>query len=68
MRFGPGDAERPFTLSADSVSLGGVPVPGPLVDWLVRHLDPTPALRRLPVPVLLEVPRITTGRITIGGK
>ncbi len=68
VRFGPGDAERPFTLSADSVSLGGVPVPGPLVDWLVRHLDPTPALRRLPVPVLLEVPRITTGRITIGGK
>ena len=68
VRFGPEDAQRPFTLSVDRVSLGGVPVPGPLVDWLVRHLDPTPQLRRLPVPVLLEPPRITGGRITIGGK
>ena len=68
VRFGPGDAQRPFTLSVDRVSLGGVPVPGPLVDWLVRHLDPTPGLRRLPVPVLLEPPRIMGGRITIGGK
>jgi len=67
-RFGPGDAQRPFTLAVDRVSLGGVPVPGPLVDWLVRHLDPTPQLRRLPVPVLLEPPRITRGRIAIGGK
>ena len=68
VRFGPGDAQRPFTLSVDRVSLGGVPVPEPLVDWLVRHLDPTPGLRRLPVPVLLEPPRITGGRITIGEK
>ncbi len=67
-RFGPGDAQRPFTLTVDRVSLGGVPVPGPLVDWLVRHLDPTPQLRRLPVPVLLEPPRITGGRITLGEK
>jgi 4-amino-4-deoxy-L-arabinose transferase-like glycosyltransferase len=66
VRFGPGDGERPFTLSVSGVSLGGMTVPGPFVNWIVRHLDPTMALRRLPVPIVLEPPRIAPGRIAIG--
>jgi len=66
VRFGPGDSERPFTLSASRVSLGGMTVPGPFVNWIIRHLDPTTALRRLPVPVVLEPPRIVDGKITLG--
>jgi len=68
VRFGPGDSERPFTLSASRVSLGGMTVPGPFVNWVIRHLDPTTALRHLPVPVVLEPPRIVDGKITLGAK
>ena len=66
VRFGPGDSERPFTLSASRVSLGGMTVPGPFVNWVIRHLDPTTALRHLPVPVVVEPPRIVDGKITLG--
>jgi hypothetical protein len=41
-------------------------VPSPFVTWVIRHLDPTTALRRLPVPVVLEPPRIIPGKITLG--
>jgi hypothetical protein len=57
----------PFALRASDVRLGGVRVPGLLVDWLVRHLDPTPRLARLPVPVRLGAIRVEAGRIVIGG-
>ncbi len=51
--------ERPFTLVADRVTLGGVAVPSILVDWVVRTWDPTPRIAsRLPIPV-------TVGRIDI---
>ena len=51
--------ERPFTLVADRVTLGGVAVPSILVDWVVRTWDPTPRIAsRLPIPV-------TEGRIDI---
>jgi hypothetical protein len=47
-------ADRPFALAATDVRLGGVPVPGAVVDWVLRHYDPTPRLAaRLPVPVEL---------------
>ena len=55
VRFLPG---RPFSLAADDVRLGGIPVPQALVNWVVRNYDPAPRLAsRLPVPV--EVGRIT---------
>jgi hypothetical protein len=38
------------------------------VDWIMRHFDPTPALRRLPVAVTLASMRIVPGRIEIGGE
>ena len=67
VRFGRGEGERPFTLSVDDVRLGGLPVPGPLVGWVVRHLDPTLSMRHLPVPIELGPIRITAGRVVIGG-
>jgi 4-amino-4-deoxy-L-arabinose transferase-like glycosyltransferase len=66
-RFGPGDGDRPLTLSLDGVRLGGLPVPGPLVDWVVRHLDPTLSMRHLPVPLELGPIGIAEGRVVIGG-
>jgi hypothetical protein len=36
------------------------------VDWIVRNFDPTPRLRRLPMPVSLAPIRIETGRLAIG--
>jgi 4-amino-4-deoxy-L-arabinose transferase-like glycosyltransferase len=65
-RFGRADDDRPFTLSVDGVTLAGLPVPGPLVDWVVRHLDPTLALRRLPVLLELGPISISAGRVVIG--
>jgi hypothetical protein len=66
--FGPADRDRPFTLVVDGVSIGGVRVPGFLVDWIMRHFDPTPGLRRLPVAVSLAPIRIVPGRIEVGGQ
>jgi len=68
IRFGPADRDRPFTLIVERVSIGGIRVPGFLVDWIMRHFDPTPALRRLPIPVTLAPVRILPGRIEIGEK
>jgi hypothetical protein len=34
---------------------------------VVRHFDPTPRLRNLPVPVSVGVIRIRPGRLEIGG-
>jgi len=61
----PGD--RPLALEIDSVRWGGLRVPGFLTDWIVRHLDPTLALRRLPVPVSVAPIRVVPRRIEIGG-
>jgi hypothetical protein len=66
LRFGPGRDEAPFTLVIDDVRVGGMPLPDLPVRWIVRHLDPTPRLRRLPVPVTLDAIRIVPGRLEIG--
>ena len=68
IRFGPGDRDRPFTLVVERVAVGGIRVPGFLVDWIIRHFDPTPGLKRLPVPVTLGPLRILPGRLEIGDK
>jgi dolichyl-phosphate-mannose-protein mannosyltransferase len=52
-------SERPFAVVAEHVTVGGIPVPARLVDWVVRTWDPSPRIAsRLPVPV-------TVGRIDI---
>ena len=42
------------------------PVPDALVDWVVRHFDPTNRLRNLPVPVSIAPIQIKSGRFEIG--
>jgi hypothetical protein len=61
-----GPAPKPFSLRATDVRYGGVPLPALLVDWIVRNFDPTPRLRRLPMPVSLAPIRIETGRLEVG--
>jgi hypothetical protein len=63
VRFVPGARGAPFGLDISQVRLGGVALPDWLVGWIVRHLDPTPRLRRLPVPVTLPALRIAPGRV-----
>ena len=65
VRVVPGAAGAPFALDISQVRLGGVALPDLLVGWIVRHLDPTPRLRRLPVPVTLPSLRIAPGRLEI---
>src|SRR5262249_46542562 len=64
LRFGPAH-EAPFALIIDDVRIGGIPLPDLPVRWIVRHLDPTPRLRKLPVPVTLGAIRIVPGRLEI---
>ena len=61
-----GDGDAPLALRVEDVRVAGVPVPDPLVSWLVRHFDPTPRLRGLAVPVTLAPIRILPGRLEIG--
>ena len=60
-------AGRPFALDPDGVRVGGVPVPGPLVGWVFRNLDPSLRLGdRLPVPVEIGTVRVAADAIRIG--
>jgi hypothetical protein len=44
--------DRPFAILAERVRVGGLAVPGLLVDWVVRTLDPSRRIAsRLPMPV-----------------
>jgi hypothetical protein len=61
--------ERPFALSAEHVTVGGLPVPALLVDWVVRTWDPTPKIAsRLPLPVAVERIDITPEAIRISAR
>lgn len=54
--------DRPIVLEAERVRVGGVPVPGALVNWVIRTVDPFPRMAsRLPFPV--EV-----GSVTVNGQ
>jgi hypothetical protein len=61
-----GPPPQPFTLRAADVRYGGVRLPPLLVDWIVRNFDPTPRLKRLPMPVSLATIRIVPGRLEVG--
>ncbi len=56
----------PFALTAERVKLGPLPVPTALSNWIVRQFDPSLALRRLPIPVVLSPIAIRPGRLEIG--
>ncbi|MGH7397455.1 MAG: LmeA family phospholipid-binding protein [Candidatus Rokuibacteriota bacterium] len=61
-----GSPPDPFTLRAADVRYGGVRLPPILVDWIVRNFDPTPRLRRQPMPVSMAPIRIRPGRLEVG--
>ena len=59
VRVLPAAGVRPFTLIAEDVRVGPLPLPTALVRWVTREFDPTGRIaRRLVMPV-------TVGRITI---
>ena len=60
-------ADRPLGMEVADVRVGPLPVPGILVNWVVRHFDPTLTLKRLPVQVTVEQIRMKPGRIEVGG-
>jgi 4-amino-4-deoxy-L-arabinose transferase-like glycosyltransferase len=64
--MGPGTPTAPFVLKVADLNIAGVPITSFLVDWVVRHFDPTVRLRRLPVPVSVAPIRIKSGRLEIG--
>jgi hypothetical protein len=60
-------ADRPFALQVQRASLGWIPLPPLLVNWVVRHYDPTPQLKsRLPFPLEIGPVAITEHAIRIG--
>jgi hypothetical protein len=62
-------SDRPFMLAADHVTVGGIPVPSMLVDWVVRTWDPSPRIAsRLPVPVSVGRIDITPEAIRISAR
>jgi len=59
--------DRPFRLLSEGVTLGGVAVPGPLVDWVVRHYDPSRAIAaRAAFDVAIGPVRVAPDAIRIG--
>src|SRR5262249_44947811 len=62
----PPAPDRPVPIAAERVSIGGVPVPSLIVDWLVRNFDPSPRLAaRLPFPVELGAVTVTRDAVRI---
>jgi len=49
--------DRPFAVAFERVRVGGVPLPGSLVNWVVRGYDPSLGLASR-LPVRLEVGRV----------
>lgn len=59
--------DRPFGLLAEHVTLGGVPVPSLLVNWVMGSFDPSRALgARLPFPATVRPVTVTPTAIRIG--
>jgi hypothetical protein len=61
--------DRPFAVEVERVHLGGLPVPGVLVDWVIRQYDPSGRIAsRLPMPVEMAPISMTAEAIRIGGR
>ncbi|HSE94193.1 MAG TPA: hypothetical protein VLF19_12865, partial [Methylomirabilota bacterium] len=59
--------DRPFALVSDGVVVGGIPMPGPLVDWVMRHYDPSRALAaRAPFDIAIAPVHIAPDAVRIG--
>lgn len=55
----------PLTIQAEQLSVGGIPLPELLTQWVLRHYDPAPRLARLPMALELGTVRVEHGRIVI---
>ena len=66
VRLGPGREGAPFALDVTDVRIARVPIPGPMVSWVVRQFDPTLRLRDLPVAVSLAPTTVRAGRVEVG--
>ncbi|MBI1735940.1 MAG: glycosyltransferase family 39 protein [Candidatus Rokubacteria bacterium] len=61
-------ADRPFALEAEQVRVAGIAVPSALVNWVIRHYDPTARMaKRIRVPVEIRPVEIAADAIRIGG-
>ena len=68
LRLVPSSGDRPLALAVDRVRIANIPVLDLLTDSIVRHLEPTLALQRLPALITVPAVRILPGRIEIGGQ
>ena len=61
--------DRPFAIEADQVRVAGIAVPSALVNWVIRHYDPTERMaERIRVPVEIRPVRIAADAVRIGGE
>jgi dolichyl-phosphate-mannose-protein mannosyltransferase len=59
--------DRPFVLDVQRATVGWIPVPAILINWVVRHYDPTARLKsRLPFPVEIAPVTVTEQAIRVG--
>ena len=59
--------DRPFALRAERVTVGGVPIPALLVNWIMSSVDPSRSLAgKLPFPATIRPVTVTQGAIRIG--
>jgi hypothetical protein len=61
----PQASVAPLTIQAEQLSVGEIPLPGLLTQWVLRHYDPAPRLARLSVALELGEVRVEHGRIVI---
>lgn len=67
VRFGEA-ADRPVAVIAERVWIGKVPVPSPLVNWVIRNFDPSRGIAaRLPFPAVVAPVTVTPAAVQVGG-
>jgi hypothetical protein len=66
VRLGPGRDGAPFRIDLADVRIARVPIPDPIVSWVVTHFDPTPRLRDLPVAVSAAPAMLTPEGVEVG--
>ncbi len=59
--------DRPFIVASERVVLGGVPLPAMLVNWVMRHFDPSMRIAaRTPFDIAIGPVRVTPDAVHIG--
>jgi hypothetical protein len=67
VRFGTA-TDRPVAVIAERVWIGTLPVPSPLVNWVIRNFDPSRGIAgRLPFPAVVAPVTVTPAAVRVGG-